>query len=80
MFIRTLDGKWINSNHIRLIDIDIYEGSISAVVVRAVVKALPTPLFLHAFPLENCENSASKEELDKAQSWLDCYIHEIGLD
>jgi hypothetical protein len=79
MFIRTLDGKWINSDHIKLIDIDIYEAA-SAVAVRAVVKGLPTPFFLHAFLLENCENSASKEELDKAQSWLDCYIHEIGLD
>jgi hypothetical protein len=77
MFIRTLDGNWINSDHIRLIDI--YEGS-SAVTVRAFVNVLPTPFLLHAFPLENCENSASKEELDKAQSWLDCYIHEIGLD
>jgi hypothetical protein len=77
MFIRTLDGNWINSDHIRLIDI--YEGS-SAVTVRAFVNVLPTPFLLRAFPLENCENSASKEELDKAQSWLDCYIHEIGLD
>ena len=72
MFIRTLDGDWINADHITYFD-----------VARTADNVFTSRAFVDndtIYAIHKANRDADAMSCLEEQSWLDCYIHEIGLD
>jgi hypothetical protein len=71
MFIRTLNGDWINTDHITYFD-----------VVRTADNVFTSRAFMddEHFAVHKANRDADAMSRAEEQSWLDCYIHKIGLD
>lgn len=67
MFIKTIEGDWINTDHITRFDIAVTaDGTVTA---RAFLSG--QPLAIH---------KAGDESIDQMQDWLDHFIYEMSLD
>ena len=73
MFIKSIHGSWVNTSYIDVLDV---KANAENVTVRAIGND-GVIFILHQIPHDGIPGP---DDLDKAQSWLDCYIHEIGLD
>ena len=71
MFIKTLDGDWINADHV--IKFDVIRTADNAFTSRAHTTMMEV-VAIHKTAITGFEG------YNEEQSWLDCYIHEIGLD
>ena len=71
MFIRTIYGDWINADHITWFD-----------VARTADNVYTSRAFAgdQSYVIHKSDREADIESWREEQSWLDCYIHEIGLD
>lgn len=67
MFIKTIEGDWINTDHITRFDVAVTgDGTVTA---RAFLDG--QPLAIH---------KAGDESIDQMQDWLDHFIYEMSLD
>lgn len=70
MFIKTVEGDWINADHITRFDIAVTaDGTVTA---RAFLNG--QPLAIHK------ECYTGDESIDQMQDWLDHFIYEMSLD
>lgn len=70
MFIKTIEGDWINTDHITKFDIAVTgDGTVTA---RAFLDG--QPLAIHKIPY------IGDESIDQMQDWLDHFIYEMSLD
>jgi len=70
MFIKTVEGDWINADHITKFDIAVTaDGTVTA---RAFLN--DQPLAIHKIPC------IGDESIDQMQDWLDHFIYEMSLD
>ena len=68
MFIKTIEGDWINTDHITRFDIAVTgDGTVTA---RAFLNS--QPLAIH--------KDIGDESIDQMQEWLDHFIYEMSLD
>lgn len=67
MFIKTIEGDWINTDHITKFDIAVTGDTM--VTTRAFLNG--QPLAIH----KECD-----ESIDQMQNWLDRFIGEMCLD
>ena len=71
MFIQALNGDWINTDHITYFD-----------VARTADNVFTSRAFVDGviYAIHKSDREADIKSCEEEQSWLDCYIHEIGLD
>lgn len=67
MFIKMIEGDWINTDHITKFDIAVTGDD--TVTARAFLNS--QPLAIH---------KAGDESIDQMQDWLDHFIYEMSLD